>query len=67
MAKYGMSLCALGDFAFYPVQSYIQKFRAEFEAHLDGAGCPFHGESSIEGVVAPIDSHTHQPTATVPA
>ena len=57
----GKSLCALGDFAACPVASYIDKFRDEFEAHIDQGGCPFGGESSIEGVVAPIDQHTHQP------
>ena len=30
-------------------------------------GCPFHGSSSIEGIVAPIDQHTHHPVAEVPA
>ena len=63
----GKSLCALGDFAVYPVASYIDKYREEFEAHIDGGGCPFGGESSIEGIVAPIDQHTHSPVAEVPA
>jgi NADH-quinone oxidoreductase subunit F len=63
----GRSLCALGDFAVYPVQSYLRKFRAEFEAHIDQGGCPFNGESSIEGIVAPADAHAHHPTAAVPS
>jgi NADH-quinone oxidoreductase subunit F len=63
----GKSLCALGDFAVYPVASYVANFREEFEAHLDGRGCPFGGESSVEGVFAPIDQHTHLPVAEVPA
>jgi NADH-quinone oxidoreductase subunit F len=63
----GRSLCALGDFATYPVASYARSYREEFEAHLDGRGCPFGGESSIEGVVAPSDAHTHHPVAEVPA
>jgi NADH-quinone oxidoreductase subunit F len=63
----GKSLCALGDFAVYPVSSYIRKYRAEFEAHIDQRGCPFGGESSIEGILAPVDQHTGHPTATVPA
>ncbi|MFL6018673.1 MAG: NADH-quinone oxidoreductase subunit NuoF [Gaiellaceae bacterium] len=63
----GRSLCALGDFAVYPVQSYLRKFRSEFEAHIDGRGCPFAGESSIEGIVAPADQHRHHPVATVPS
>jgi NADH-quinone oxidoreductase subunit F len=63
----GRSLCALGDFAVYPVQSYLRKFRSEFEAHVEQGGCPFGGESSIEGIVAPSDQHAHHPTATVPS
>jgi NADH-quinone oxidoreductase subunit F len=63
----GRSLCALGDFAVYPVQSYLRKFRAEFEAHVEQAGCPFGGESSVEGILAPSDQHAHHPTATVPS
>jgi NADH-quinone oxidoreductase subunit F len=63
----GKSLCALGDFAAWPVAGYINKFRDEFQAHIDGGGCPFGGESSLEGVFAPVDQHTHQPTVEVPA
>ena len=64
---FGKSLCALGDFAAWPVSAYVSKFRDEFEAHLDGRGCPFAGESSLEGIVAPVDQHTHHPVAEVPA
>jgi NADH-quinone oxidoreductase subunit F len=63
----GRSLCALGDFAVYPVQSYMRKFRSEFEAHVEHGGCPFGGESSIEGILAPADQHRHHPVATVPS
>jgi NADH-quinone oxidoreductase subunit F len=63
----GKSLCALGDFAVWPIRSYIDKYRAEFEAHIGEGGCPYGGESSIEGVVAPIDQHTHSRVAEVPA
>jgi len=63
----GRSLCALGDFAVYPVQSYLRKFRSEFEAHIDQRGCPFAGESSIEGIIAPADQHKLHPVATVPS
>ncbi|MGH3079036.1 MAG: NADH-quinone oxidoreductase subunit NuoF [Gaiellaceae bacterium] len=55
----GRSLCALGDFAVYPVSSYLRKYRAEFVAHVREGGCPFAGESSIEGIVAPIAQHAH--------
>src|SRR5439155_12367640 len=60
----GRSLCALGDFAVYPVASYLKKWRSEFEAHISGRGCPFRGESSLEGIVAPSDAHS---TVEVPA
>jgi NADH-quinone oxidoreductase subunit F len=63
----GKSLCALGDFAWYPVGSYLQKWGDEFTAHVEQGGCPFGGESSLEGIVAPIDAHTHFPTVEVPA
>src|SRR5262249_25662157 len=55
----GKSLCALGDFAVYPVRSFIEHWRPEFEAHIEQSGCPFGGESSIEGIVAPSDVHAH--------
>jgi len=63
----GKSLCALGDFAVYPVASYMDKYRDEFQRHVDEGGCPFGGESSIEGIVAPIDAHSHHPTVELPA
>jgi NADH-quinone oxidoreductase subunit F len=63
----GRSLCALGDFAVYPVSSYLRKFRAEFQRHVDEGGCPFGAESSIAGIEAPIDAHSHFPTVEVPA
>jgi NADH-quinone oxidoreductase subunit F len=63
----GRSLCALGDFAVYPVRSFLQYWRPEFEAHVERRGCPFDGESSLEGIVAPSDAHTHSPVAEVPA
>jgi NADH-quinone oxidoreductase subunit F len=63
----GKSLCALGDFAVYPVSSYLRKYRDEFEAHVTLGRCPFEGSSSIEGVVAPVEHHTHHPVSEVPA
>src|SRR3954449_1242045 len=53
----GKVLCALGEFAVYPVDSYLKKWRSEFVAHVDGGGCPHHGESSLEGILAPSDMH----------
>jgi NADH-quinone oxidoreductase subunit F len=59
----GKSLCALGDFAVYPVASYSRSWRDEFEAHVEQGGCPFDGESTLEGIVAPSDQHTPLETA----
>ena len=55
----GRSLCALGDFAVYPVASYIAKWGEEFEAHVELGRCPFDGGSTLEGIVAPSDAHAH--------
>ena len=63
----GKSLCALGDFAVYPVSSYLEKWGDEFVAHVEQGGCPYGGESSLEGIFAPSDQHTHSPVAQVPA
>lgn len=64
----GKSLCALGDFAVYCVASYVDKYYDEFQRHIDLGGCPFGGSSSIDGVLAPSDQHTHSPVASpVPA
>ena len=63
----GKSLCALGDFAVWPVQSYMDKWPDEFVAHVEQSRCPLDGESSIEGIFAPSDQHTHAPVAEVPA
>jgi NADH-quinone oxidoreductase subunit F len=52
----GKCLCPLGDTAAMAVASYVDKFRAEFVAHLDGGGCPFD-DSPLEGVLAPIAQH----------
>jgi NADH-quinone oxidoreductase subunit F len=63
----GKSLCALGDFAVWCVGSYVRKFPDEFRRHVDEGRCPFEGQSSIEGVLAPSDQHTHTAMAEVPA
>ncbi|MGH3105441.1 MAG: NADH-quinone oxidoreductase subunit NuoF [Gaiellaceae bacterium] len=62
----GKCLCPLGDAAAMPVASYVDKFRAEFQEHLEH-GCPMGGESSLDGIFAPVDQHTHHPTVEVPA
>jgi NADH-quinone oxidoreductase subunit F len=53
----GKSLCALGDFAVWCVGSYVEKFREEFQRHVDEGRCPFGGESTLDHVLAPIDQH----------
>jgi NADH-quinone oxidoreductase subunit F len=63
----GKCLCPLGDAAAMPIASYVDRFRDEFQAHIDTGGCPFGGESSLEGIFAPVDQHTHHPVAEVPA
>jgi NADH-quinone oxidoreductase subunit F len=62
----GKCLCPLGETAAVAVASYVAKFRAEFEAHLDG-GCPFGDDSPLHDVLAPVAQHTLHPTAEVPA
>jgi NADH-quinone oxidoreductase subunit F len=63
----GKCLCALGDFAAGPVAAYVDRFRDEFQQHIDAGGCPFGGESSLEGVFAPVQLHTHRALAQVQA
>ncbi|MGI8974715.1 MAG: NADH-quinone oxidoreductase subunit NuoF [Gaiella sp.] len=53
----GTCLCPLGDSDAIAVASYVAKFRAEFLAHVEEGGCPFHGASSLEGILAPSDVH----------
>ncbi len=55
----GKCLCPLGDAAAMPIASYVDKFRDEFRRHIGSAGCPFGGESSLEGVLAPVEQHHH--------
>jgi NADH-quinone oxidoreductase subunit F len=57
----GKCLCPLGDSDAIIIASYVAKFRAEFQAHIDEGRCPFGGESSLEGVLAPIQMHGHLP------
>jgi NADH-quinone oxidoreductase subunit F len=53
----GHCLCPLGDAAAMPVASYVAKFRDEYQRHIDEGGCPFGGESTLAGVLAPVDQH----------
>ena len=51
----------------FPRFEYVRTFRDEFQRHIDEGGCPFGGESSLEGTFAPVDQHSHHPTAEVPS
>jgi len=63
----GKCLCPLGETAAVAVASYVDKFRDEFQAHIDEAGCPFGDSSPLKDVLAPVAMHAHRPTAAVPA
>jgi len=39
----GRTFCPLGDAAALPTISIVEKFRQEFEDHLDGKPCPYEG------------------------
>ncbi len=39
----GNTICALGDAAAWPVQSFVKKFRDEFQAHIDAGKCVISG------------------------
>jgi hypothetical protein len=45
----------------------MDKWGEEFVAHVEQGGCPYSGDSSLEGIFAPSDQHTHSTVATVPA
>lgn len=55
----GKCLCPLGDSDAIAVASYVSRFRDEFQAHIDLGRCPFEGESSLEGILAPSAMHDH--------
>jgi NADH-quinone oxidoreductase subunit F len=54
----GKCLCPLGDSDAIAVLSYVDRFRDEYQAHIDLGRCPFGGESSLEGILAPSETHT---------
>ena len=61
----GKCLCPLGDSDAIAVLSYVDRFRDEYQAHIDLGRCPFDGASSLEGILAP--SAMHERHAQVPA
>ena len=63
----GKCLCPLGDSDAIIVASYVDKFRDEFQAHIDKGGCPYGDHWSLDHVLAPVQMHTLAPVAEVPA
>jgi NADH-quinone oxidoreductase subunit F len=56
----GNTICALGDAAAMPVQSFVKKFRGEFLRHCEERRCP-HGDtgwglaqSTREALIGPV-------------
>jgi NADH-quinone oxidoreductase subunit F len=47
----GKTICVFADAAAWPVQSYITKFRAEFEEHIRTGRCA--RRTSAEAVACP--------------
>ncbi|HLN03343.1 MAG TPA: NADH-quinone oxidoreductase subunit NuoF [Bryobacteraceae bacterium] len=43
----GRTFCPLGDAAALPTISIVEKFRDDFEAHLDGKPCPYEHVSQL--------------------
>jgi len=43
----GRTFCPLGDAAALPTISIVEKFREEFEAHLDEKPCPYEKTSQL--------------------
>ena len=56
----GNTICALGDAASLPVQSFVKKFRAEFEAHVTHGGCP-HASTPLPGWRKPAETPNRGP------
>ena len=63
----GKCLCPLGDSDAIIIASYVDKFRDEFQQHIDLGRCPFGGHSSLHGVLAPVQQHAHHTVAEVRA
>jgi NADH-quinone oxidoreductase subunit F len=46
----GRTFCPLGDAAAMPTIAFVQKFRNEFEDHLNGKGCPYEHSRELAAV-----------------
>ena len=44
----GRTFCPLGDAAAMPMIGFVQKFRKEFEDHLEGRPCPYERRGVVE-------------------
>ena len=51
----GRTFCPLGDAAAIPTISIVDKWRKEFEDHLEGKPCPFDPEGAVSQL--PVLSH----------
>jgi NADH-quinone oxidoreductase subunit F len=51
----GRTFCPLGDAAAIPTMSIVDKWRSEFEAHLEGKPCPFDPEAKVSEL--PVLAH----------
>ncbi len=45
----GHTICPLGDAAAMPARAFVQKFEAEFRAHVDRKGCPLKARPAPVG------------------
>ena len=43
----GRTFCPLGDAAAIPTISIVEKWRSEFEDHLDGKPCPYEHQHEL--------------------
>ena len=57
-------LCPLGDSSAIAVASYVAKFREDFQRAIDEGGA--RDDSSLAGVVSPIDEHMARVRAELP-
>jgi NADH-quinone oxidoreductase subunit F len=46
----GRTICAFGEACAWPVQSFVGKFKDEFESHAMGTGSSLHKKATIESV-----------------
>jgi NADH-quinone oxidoreductase subunit F len=53
----GNCLCPLGDAMAMPVLSYLDKYRGEFEAHIEQRCCPIGTESPLDDVAKVVIEH----------